>query len=357
VQRRTRELMEANQRAEASELRYRSLVERSPDGILVTRAGRIEFANRAAAALLGAGSREEMVRTSAAELLTPASRARARNLLSLSGGGMFRTDLSLLRLDGRKVQVEAAASVVYRSGKRAVQVVFRDITERKQLEDELALYQRQLRKLAAQVSRTAEAERNRAAGEFHDTVGQLLGLMQIKLDQLRAEGLDHAADRMVAELKSIADQAIEQTQTLTAELSPPVLRQLGLSPALEWLAENFCKRYGVACSFSGDDAPKNVPADKKMFLYQAARELVHNAVKHGAPSQVQITAGRLDHSLRVSVTDDGSGFDPAVLDHHVDQRGGFGLFSIKVRLEEWNGHFLVDSEPGKGTTVTMILPM
>lgn len=340
-----------------SELRYRSMIEHAPEGIMIVRRGRVIFANHLAARFLRAGSPEDLIGVCTAEMVEPASELQARSLLSLSRGGMVHTELALRCRDGRVIEAEAVAAPVRHRGARAVQVAFWEVTERKRLEREIALYQRQLRKLATQVTSVADEERQRLAGEIHDTVGQLLGLVHIKLDLLRGERLSEEAEDLVDELKGIVDSAIEQTRTLTHELSPPVLRQLGLDAALEWLAESSGLRYGFTCRAEDDGNPKPINNELKMFLYQSVRELVHNAARHASASEVTIISSRLNGSIKVSVADNGRGFDPGVLSSQVETRSAYGLFTIRVRLEEWGGHLLIDSDPGEGTTVTMIVPL
>ncbi|MFW6180156.1 MAG: PAS domain-containing sensor histidine kinase [Spirochaetota bacterium] len=354
---RTRELETVTRKLADSEQRYRTMAERSLEGILIVRRGRVLFANQPAARLLGAGSPENLVGADTADLVEPVSRRHARSLVTLSSCGVARTELAVRRIDGGVIEVEAAAAPVLYQGYRAVQAVFREITDRKRLEREVSRYQRRLRRLAAQISSVADRERRQLAGNIHDTVGQLLGLVQIKLDMLRGEGLHGDAEDLVDELKIIVESAIEQTRNLTYELSPPVLRQLGLDAALEWLAETCARRYGFVCRVRDDGKPKPIPDDLKMFLYQSVRELVHNAAKHAAPRLVTVTSTRLNGSVKITVEDDGSGFDTGALAVQMEIHGGYGLFAIRVRLEEWGGHLLIDSEPGEGTAVTMIAPL
>jgi PAS domain S-box-containing protein len=211
-----------------------------------------------------------------------------------------------------------------------------DITELKRAEEKLLAYQRQLQFLAAELSLAEERERRELASALHDKVGQLLGLSAMKL-------------AVLAESAS--------TQSLTFELSSPVLHELGLVPAAQSLAENMREQHGLAIALSCQRQGEVLREEVRVFLFRALRELLLNVVKHAQTNEVHVSIERSPTQVRVSVQDNGVGFDPAAVEEHWQPGGGFGLFSLRERARHLGGGLTVESEPGRGTTATLELQL
>ncbi len=229
-----------------------------------------------------------------------------------------------------------------------------DITLRKQAEAEIRTYQQQLRSMASELSLTEERERRRLATELHDHVGQILALAQIKLGAVR----ESASNGMIGpmdEIRRLIEQTIQYTRSLTFELSPPILYDLGFDAAVEWLAEMMQDQHGLNIEVQTDKRPKLLDDEIKVLLFQAVRELLVNVIKHAQASRVRIAIGREGPRLRIKVDDNGVGL-PVSLDAPLPGRG-FGLFSIRERLKYLGGHLEVESEPGQGTRVTLKVPL
>jgi signal transduction histidine kinase len=222
-----------------------------------------------------------------------------------------------------------------------------DITGLKRAEEKL-------RSLSSQLSLAEERERRRLASGLHDQVGQTLALTRFKLDALRS-GLDEKDTcRQLDEIEALVDEAIGQTRALTFELSPPMLYELGLEPALEWLAEQYEARYGISCKLEDDGRPKLVGDELRGVLFSSVRELLMNVVKHAQAQTAGISICRDGDNVSVSVKDDGVGFDTSDWKWN---GGGFGLFNIRERLIAAGGSIEVGSEPGRGTVVTLVVPL
>lgn len=218
------------------------------------------------------------------------------------------------------------------------------------LERQVAERTASLRRLAAEVSLAEERERRRIAEDLHDHLGQALALIKIRLLSLRGDAMFGGHDGALTELVALSDQAIRYTRGLTFELSPPILYELGLGPALEWLGEDTARRHGLRVDVH-DSSRIALPDDLKVMLWKSARELLHNVVKHAGARTVRITLDRRDGGVTLVVADDGQGFDPALARQDAGAR--FGLFSIEERLRQLGGHMDLDAAPGRGTRVRL----
>jgi len=231
---------------------------------------------------------------------------------------------------------------------------------RRMAEERLAANQERLRSVASQLSLAEERERRRISVELHDHVGQGLAFSKIKLGQLRDMAATSALVPLqvgIEEIHQLIEQAIRDTRSLTFRISSPILHELGLEPALEWLCEEFFRQHGIQTSYLDDHQPKPLDENIRILLFQAANELLANVVKHARARNVRISVGRRNDHIHVEVRDDGIGFHPGRPVMAGTANGGFGLFSIRERLEPFGGRLEVSSTPGRGTKVTIIAPL
>jgi PAS domain S-box-containing protein len=232
-----------------------------------------------------------------------------------------------------------------------------DITERKRAEEQLLAYQERLRSLASQLSLAEERERRRIATELHDRISQTLAICKIKLGALRASASSTGLVEPLDEIHKLVEEIIQETRSLTFEVSSPILYELGLEPALEWLAEQIQEQYGLLSHFEDDRQPKPLDDDIRVLLFQAVRELLTNVAKHAQAHNVKVSLRRDDSNITITVEDDGIGFDMSEIGSHWSRNEGFGLFSIRERLDYLGAHLEVKSEPGHGTWVTLAAPL
>jgi signal transduction histidine kinase len=214
-----------------------------------------------------------------------------------------------------------------------------------------------LRLLSAELSLAEERERRRIAQVLHDDLQQVL--MAAQLD-IRALGTTKSAtkrDGIMQEIGEMLERAFNLTRSLSAELSPPVLHERGLAAALEWLAAQTRKHHAVQITVEADSFANPKAIDVRVFLFQAVRELLLNAVKHGAgsPVHVAMTSAGLS-KVHIVVVDRGPGFDPATYDLQQIGPGGLGLFNIRERMTSIEGELQIESAPGHGTRITLVAP-
>ena len=234
--------------------------------------------------------------------------------------------------------------------------VFFDITNRKETEGKLLTYQQQLRSLASELTLSEERERRRLASNLHDSTIQLLAISKMKLGVLQSSAPSATLAEELGGIHELVGQALEQTRTLTFELSPPELHDFGLEVALERLTRRMEKLHSIRFECVDVDQPTELDEDLKILLFRATQELLLNAVKHAQAQNIRVSLGSEDKQLLIKVEDDGVGFDVLQEEHHLTAPGGFGLFSISERLRHVGGSLEIDSARGQGTRVTLTVP-
>lgn len=232
-----------------------------------------------------------------------------------------------------------------------------DISEQKKAEEKIQSYQKQLRSLASDLSLAEEKERRRIATMLHDHIGQILAVSKIKLGALLQSTPSDGFLEQLKEVREHVEQAIKYTRSLTFELSPPILYDLGLEAALEWLTEQIKEQQGINCTFETDSNPKPVSDEIRIVLFSATRELLVNIVKHAQAHIAKVTIRRINENIVVHVADDGAGFTVSKMNFYLDENKGFGLFSIRERLRHLSGQMDIRSARGKGTRVTLTAPI
>ena len=342
-----------------SETRFRTIFEGATIGFaLVDRDGRIIESNPALQTLLGL-SQEELRCQLFTSFAQPEDEERCRVLFQQLVAGQrhsIQMEKQYLRKDGQAAWGHLTVSR-FRGGEGEDQFaigMLEDITLRKQAEADIRTYQQQLRSMASELSLTEERERRRLATELHDHVGQILALAQIKLGAVR-ESAGNALVGPMDEIRQLVEQTIQYTRSVTFELSPPILYDLGFEAAVEWLAEMMQEQHGLRIQVQAAKGPKLLNDEIRVLLFQAVRELLVNVIKHAQASQVRISIGREAKNMFIKVEDNGVGL-PVSLDAPLAGRG-FGLFSIRERLKYMGGHLEAESEPGQGTRVTLTVPL
>ena len=211
-----------------------------------------------------------------------------------------------------------------------------------------------IRSLAAELSLAEEAERRTIAADLHDRIGQALAMLKLKLVEIQRSAAFSGYEPTLEIMRSILDQAIRATRTLTMEISPPILYELGLLPALQWLGEQFEVSQSLVVTFTsaGFERPDEIVA---LTVFKAVRELFVNTVKHARASRVELVARCADGLVHVDYSDDGVGFDPAAVEL-AGRQDTFGLFNIRERCQYLGGRVSLDVAPGRGGHIVLDLP-
>ena len=212
-----------------------------------------------------------------------------------------------------------------------------------------------LRSLASELTLTEQRERQRLATDLHDYLAQLLVFGRMKLSQAKRDPKNPWSGSVPEELDEVLGKALTYIRSLVAELSPPVLREFGLGMALEWLAEQM-KRQELTVTVTCDLTASAVTEDQAMLLFQSARELLINVLKHSGTVRASVSAWITNHMLHLCVADEGAGFDLGQTSVN-NKAATFGLFSIRERMEDLGGQMSIESVLGQGTKVTLIIPL
>ena len=277
---------------------------------------------------------------------------------ALHEGKTYSIDHRVIRPDGSERIIHEKAEVTYDASRKPLRMIgtVHDVTEQKKAEEEIRRNQQQLRSLAAQLQQTEEQERRKIAGDLHDSVGQILAFSRRGIVALQKAAPEKTATTL-REIAQQLDQAVKQTRTLSFDLSPSVLYDLGFEVAIEDLTERFSKDRKIQCRFVNSKEPKPLADAVKILLYRAVRELLINIAKHAKAKSAKVSLARDNNDIHVTVTDDGKGFDLSIFDSRPGMQKGFGLFSIRERLAHIGGRFEIHSARGKGTKVTLIAPL
>jgi PAS domain S-box-containing protein len=285
----------------------------------------------------------------------PDLRDRFREVLS-RGAGFEDLEVDCELASGSRTLVLGARPVREQVAEAGlILLVIQDITVCRRQEREIRTDKQQLASLTEELMLIEERQRRQIAQTLHDSVGESLTQVEQELTALHQESPAAMQDslRQVCERVS---RAVEWTRNLAIELSPSTLYAQGLVAAIQELAEQFGDCEGFVCRVHAPEEPIPVLSQVRTMLYRAVRELLVNVAKHAKARNVDIILDRDERSIRVSVEDDGNGFDPSALEAG-RMSGNFGIHSVRERLTKVGGEFTMDSVEGRGTRVTLIAPL
>ena len=335
----------------------------SVDGIIVSDPeGYVTIINEAVVEMLGY-SRDELVGKHTTELgfkekAHGMSERELREKL-LSEGTVSGVERTWQNREGSSIDIEMNFALL-KNGKgelAGLVASIRDITKRKEAEKNLIDYQKRLKALTKELILSEQKQRQYFAGYLHDEIGQQLFASRLQLEQLK-ESLSSSKEKSILNntLKDLK-KVIDHSRSLTTELSPPILFELGLEKALEWLAEQTQIKYDITVTFYNDKMKKPVEDEVKIFLYQAVSELLLNAVKHAKTKNVSISVKKDNSNILIHVEDSGIGFKPQTM-HSADHKSeGVGIFRITERLNQLGGELVIQSQPNCGTQITLLAPL
>jgi len=263
---------------------------------------------------------------------------------------------STQRLDLEHRQQIYSFSVVPIAAAGYANLYARDVSERRRAEEALRKSESNLRALAMELSLVEERERQRLAIFLHDEIGQSLGLLRMKFAFLADASTSRAAKKDLRKARDLLENVINQIHTLTFELSPPVLHQLGLAAAIDWAGEKISHDHGIEFTFNDDGVAKSLNPDLQVILFRCVRELMLNTVKHAKAKRLTVAIAREGENILFTIADDGLGFNPSLHDTQTEETG-FGLLSVRELLATMGGNCRIQSTPGQGTMITLTVPV
>jgi len=363
------ELKQAEEQVRESEKRYRLLAESISDVIWtvdINAPTQLTYISPSVTRLLGY-TVEEAMSKKMEEVFTPESFEIAMKALAeeMAIEGREQTELYRSRIlelqmnckDGSVVPVEVRYSFVQGLNERSTQIlaIARGITERKRAEEELRHSHEQLRNLSAHIESLREAERTSIAREIHDELGQALTALKMDLSWLnkRLPNEQRALIEKIGEMSSYIGKTIQTVKRVSTELRPGVLDDLGLMAAVEWQVQEFQERTRIKCDFTTEGEDLNLDRDLATGVFRILQEALTNVARHANATKVKVRLNERDGQLLLQVRDNGNGIKEKQITHPKS----FGLIGMRERARSWNGSVKIDGISGKGTTVTVSIPL
>jgi len=344
----------AQQELGASEEKYRELFENALDAIwLHDLEGNIIAANRATEKLSGY-TIEKLIKMNVRgflyeESLDLAGQVRSKLLANEPVSQPY--EQHLIRRDGSEIFVQLATSLVFEKGEPvAFQHIARDVTEQKRMQENLHFY-------LWQATRAQEEERKRISHELHDDTIQALVVLSRQLDSLASsdKGLSEENRRHLEELWQQTDNILKGVRRLSQDLRPAALDRLGLLPALEWLVHDASEYSGIAARVSVVGEEHRLPEEVAIALFRITQEALRNVWRHSGATSAEITVAFDESKTRITISDNGKGFNLPENIGDMAKDGKLGLAGMQERAQLVGGTLTVQSEPDKGTSITVEL--
>ncbi|MDQ6881398.1 MAG: PAS domain-containing sensor histidine kinase, partial [Pseudomonadota bacterium] len=252
-----------------------------------------------------------------------------------------------LRANGEEFPMDASISQLETADGKLFTVILRDVTERVRAQEERSAF-------AAAASAIREEEKSRVARELHDELAQSLTALKMDANWVRDNFVSapELAQQKLADMLGLLDGAVASTRRIAADLRPLLLDDLGLAPAIEWLAGTFSQRHGVPCRLLMDDEME-LQEPYATAVFRIVQESLVNVAKHARATEVGVTVERRPHEIVLSVQDDGCGFDATA--HHL--LGSLGLMGLRERAQLLKGTVAISSSPGQGTRIDVWIPL
>lgn len=265
--------------------------------------------------------------------------------------------LELVKKTGETIITDVNFVVIEISGIEHSIAIITDITDRRQAEEQVQQYQTRLKALASKLTIAEEAERSCIAAELHDHVGQILAFSHIQIGRAQRLAKEEKLQGILEEISGQLLESIGYTKELVFDLSSPLLHELGLTTAIaDWLEEHVSRKNGITTELIGSYQELFLSKELRSILFRNVRELLTNVIKHAQASNVIVSLESNSSELNITVHDDGVGFQADAERPVAFTHPGFGLFSIRERLDDFGGSLTVVSSPGKGCKVRMTIP-
>lgn len=346
----------ATEALKESENRYRDLFNSASDAILIRDLeGNILEVNQAASELTGY-TVDELVKTNIRQFLTAESFeiAMKKQRRQLEGEATSqRYELEMVRKDGTRAVIEAMISIINENEQPvAIQATVRDVTEERKMRDSTRFY-------LHQVTIAQEEERKRIARELHDDTAQELVALSRRLDKLSATStkLSRRDSTLLEEAQQDVDRILEGVRRFSRDLRPSILDDLGLLPALEWLASELTKQFDIAIATAVVGTERRFSPEAELVMFRIAQEALRNTCRHAQASRASVAMEYGEDKTIIRVSDNGKGFELPERLSDLASLGKLGLAGMEERARLLGGTLSLQSAPGKGTTVTIEVPI
>jgi len=337
--------------------RIRALFDQAPVAIWITEGERVVFANQACATLFGLPGREALMGLPLYDLLSPPSHpgVRARVAQAFASEGAVSTlEGEIVCGDGSLREVEMVVAAWPDHERTFVQMVITDVTARLQEKRNLLHSRRTLRELSASLVEAREEERRRIARELHDELGQRLTALKLELAaQQQDSDTDTPTERLQA-MMDMVDDTVAAVRRIALDLRPPMLDDLGLNAAIEWLTRDFERRSGIQVTLRLVDSTEAIQQNMATAVYRIVQEALTNMARHARASHAVISIETKGRRLQLTVEDDGQGFPK---DQPPPPRGSFGLIGMRERVHMLGGQITMKNATSGGARLVVRLPL
>ena len=347
-----------------SETRNAAILHAALDCVVsIDRQGKIIEFNPAAEKTFGY-AREEVMGKDVAEIIIPpavrgAHRRGMQRYLTTGESSLLgkRVQVTAMRRDGSEFPAELTITHV-RSRQQSIFCAWlRDITRDKWTQEELRRHANELRAVSRRLVEVQETERRELANALHDLIGQKLTALNINLNIVKSQSVATAPSQVDARLEDslkLVDETIESIRDVMAALRPAVLDDYGLSAGLRWYATQFSERTAVAAKVIEQGLGRRLPGSVEKALFRIAQEALANVAKYACVSEVTLELVITADASRLTIVDDGCGFDPLACQQPAKDHG-WGLIIMRERAAAVGAELSVQSAPGHGTRVVVTL--
>jgi PAS domain S-box-containing protein len=330
-----------------SEIPYRMMVESMNEGtVTLIPDGTIFYCNGRFGEMIQVDC-EKLIGTSFGTLIAPEEQSRFETIFQEAASLGVREEFTLQTSSGNRVPVQLSVYLLGADIMSGIAVIATDISERIQSEEKI-------RSLAAELTRAEQEERHRISQVLHDDLQQRLFATKAQLSFLKDANLSADTYRELDQIQESLSESIAITRNLSIDLSPIVLQGEGLTEAMTWLAFRMKEQYGLHVELDAKERFDHLDNHVRMLLFRSVRELLFNVVKHAGVLNATVTLERTEVNSRITVGDDGKGFDADVV--MKDPQLAHGLLIIQDRLNLLSCQMNIISKPNQGTRIVIEIP-
>ena len=277
----------------------------------------------------------------------------------LGANDMDAYTIRVLHKEGHFVWLEFLTSPVYKNKKISYYVSSaRNITRWVLAKQEIQEYQTSLQEMTVEITLIEEEQKKEIASNIHDHLSQSLVISKMRINQLKKNPQLKMIEDDLKFIEEHISEALDNSRKITYELSPPVLYQLGIIDALNWLLEKVEENHKIGYRINSNLSSLKLDDAKSILLYRSIQEIINNTIKYANATLITLDINKNNLGLDILMTDNGVGFDTSVLNNHRNHTGsGFGLFTVQERIRNIQGKFTIVSKVNTGTTVKFFIPL
>jgi PAS domain S-box-containing protein len=351
------ERKQAEETLRLEKVNFRHSLDDSPLGVrIATIEGNTIYANKALLNFYGYDSLEELQKTPLKKRYTSESYAEAqkrKHQRERSDLNATDYEISINRKNGEIHHLQVFRKEVLWDGLRQFQIIYNDITERLQAEDEIRKSKKLLEDLNKHLNETRENERASISREIHDQIGQSLTALKLDLNQMHKYiNSNPEAETKLESMVGLISGTIKDVQRISSDLRPGILDELGLVSAIEWYCDEFEKRTGIKCNLKFDDSDYS-DSQINLTFFRVLQETLTNVIRHAKASDVKVTLHKTLKGTILVIKDNGIG----IPGDKIDSNQSLGLISMRERVRQFKGTIDIISKQGKGTKLTFFIPL